>query len=194
MAAGIPVAADAARPAAPDVTSSPTHRIPLVVVMGVSGSGKTSVGAELAVRLGVPFADGDELHPSANVAKMSSGMPLTDDDRWPWLRIVGRTLGAARRRGVVVACSSLKRSYRDVITECAPSVIFVHLDGPRQLLLERLRARQGHFMPVELLDSQIADLEHLDVGERHVVIDVTPPLRQVVDDAAAAVRALLAGD
>lgn len=193
MTTETPAAANAARPAAPGVSNSPTHRIPLVVVMGVSGSGKTSVGAELAVQLGVPFADGDELHPSTNVAKMSSGMPLTDDDRWPWLRIVGQTLGAAQCLGVVVACSSLKRGYRDAITECAPSVIFVHLDGPRQLLLERLRARQGHFMPVELLDSQIADLEQLDADERHVVINVAPPLRQVVDDTAAAVRALLNG-
>lgn len=171
----------------------PADRAPLIVVMGVSGSGKTSVGSMLADRLDVPFVDGDELHPTANVAKMSSGVPLTDDDRLPWLHIVGETLGAARHTGVVVACSSLKRSYREVIAGHEPAVIFVHLDGPRDVLLRRLRDRRGHFMPVELLDSQLADLEEPRPDERHVVIDVTPRLPQVVDHTVAAVRALLDG-
>lgn len=172
---------------------SAAQQAPLVVVMGVSGSGKSSVGLLVAESLGVSFVDGDELHSAANVAKMSSGIPLTDEDRWPWLHIVGQTISAARHLGVVMACSSLKRSYRDVIAGHAPATIFVHLDGPRELLLQRLRARQGHFMPVQLLDSQIADLEPLQPDERHIVIDIAPPLDRVAGHVIESIRSVSPG-
>ena len=132
---------------------------PLVVVMGVSGSGKSTVGALLAERLGVPFLDADDLHPITNVDKMSQGVPLTDDDRWPWLAKVGAAMAEASGTGIVVACSALKRSYRDAIRDRAPSAVFVHLHGERELLAQRLGLRVGHFMPGSLLDSQLATLE-----------------------------------
>lgn len=147
---------------------------PLVVVMGVSGSGKSTVGALLAERLGVRFADADDLHPASNVAKMASGEALVDDDRWPWLEAVGETLAAASA-GLVVACSALKRSYRDVIRASAPDTVFVHLHGSRELLAERLGARKGHFMPSSLLDSQLETLEEPGIDEGFIVsIDQNP--------------------
>lgn len=145
-------------------------RPPLVVVMGVSGSGKSTVGALLAETLGVPFVDADDLHPAANVAKMAAGQPLVDEDRWPWLEAVGETLAAASA-GLVVACSALKRSYRDAIRDRAPAAVFVHLHGTRELLAERLAGRVGHFMPGSLLDSQLATLEV--PGEREgIIVDI----------------------
>jgi len=140
--------------------------------MGVSGSGKSTVGALLAQKLGVPFADADDLHPAANVAKMAAGIPLTDDDRWPWLALVGDALHAASRTGLVIACSALKRSYRDAIRAAAPTAEFVQLDGSRELLESRLGHREGHFMPAALLDSQLAALEPLGEGERGIVIGI----------------------
>ena len=134
-------------------------RPPLVVIMGVSGSGKSTVGALLAERLGVPFADADELHPPENVAKMSAGQPLDDRDRWPWLAAVGDVLAVASGTGLVIACSALKRSYRDAIRDRAPETVFAYLHGDRELLGERLGMRVGHFMPGSLLDSQLATLE-----------------------------------
>lgn len=149
---------------------------PLIVVMGVSGSGKSTVGALLAERLGVPFADGDGLHPAVNVAKMASGIPLDDTDRWPWLAAVGDTLSDARGTGMVVACSALRRAYRDAILAQAPDARFVELDGSRDLLGERIGSRRGHFMPPTLLDSQLALLEPLAEDEPgvRVSIDGTP--------------------
>ncbi len=132
---------------------------PLIVVMGVSGSGKSTVGVLVAERVGVPFIDADDLHPAANVAKMSAGQPLDDGDRWPWLAAVGDALAAASESGLVIACSALKRSYRDAIRDRAPSAVFVHLHGERELLAQRLGLRVGHFMPGSLLDSQLATLE-----------------------------------
>jgi len=134
-------------------------RPPLVVIMGVSGSGKSTVGALLAERLGVPFADADDLHPPENVAKMSAGQPLDDRDRWPWLAAVGDALAVASGTGLVIACSALKRSYRDAIRDRAPETVFAYLHGDRELLAERLGMRVGHFMPGSLLDSQLATLE-----------------------------------
>src|SRR5258708_3282081 len=133
-----------------------------IVMMGVSGSGKTTVGAALAARLGVGFRDADEFHPAANVAKMSAGTPLTDEDRWPWLDAIGAALAEAGRegRGIVVGCSALKRIYRDRLRAAAHRpIVFVHLTGSRETLETRMLTRKGHFMPASLLASQLATLE-----------------------------------
>jgi carbohydrate kinase (thermoresistant glucokinase family) len=149
----------------------PAH--PLIVVMGVSGSGKSTVGALLADALQVPFTDADDLHPRSNVEKMAVGAPLTDDDRWPWLRLVGRALAEASATGLVVACSALKRSYREAILAEAADTTFVLLSGSRDLLASRIGARKDHFMPASLLDSQLATLEPLGQDEPGVTIDIS---------------------
>ncbi|WP_345763993.1 gluconokinase [Diaminobutyricibacter sp. McL0608] len=158
---------------------------PLVVVMGVSGSGKSTVGALLAESLGAPFTDGDDLHPPANVAKMAAGIPLDDDDRWPWLAAVGRTLAAAGPDGLVVACSALKRAYRDAIRAEAPTVRFVELDSSPAVLAARM-VRPGHFMPPSLLASQLATLEPLASDEPGVRIPNDDPPAVVIARAAVA--------
>lgn len=163
-----------------------SSRPPSVVVMGVAGCGKSSVGSRLAGRLGVPFIDGDDLHPPANVEKMASGMPLTDDDRWPWLRDVGRALRNHDSTGLVVACSALKRVYRAVIHEEAPHVVFVHLHGEYDVIHARLTARAAHFMPPSLLTSQFDALESLGDREPGFTVDVDAPLDAVVDKALVA--------
>jgi gluconokinase len=155
-----------------------------VVVMGVSGSGKTTVGQLLAARLGVPFVDGDSLHPPANVAKMASGVPLDDDDRAPWLRAIGETLADTSPEGVVVACSALKRAYRDLIRAEAPGAVFAELDGTREVLAARMAARPGHFMPVSLLDSQLATLEPLQEDEAGMRLDVGRPPEELAAEIA----------
>ena len=149
---------------------------PLLVVMGVSGAGKSVIGSLLAERLGVQFADADDMHPASNVRAMAAGRPLTDDDRWPWLDAVGDALARASTSGLVMACSALKRSYRDAIRAKAPDARFVHLDGTPELLRARIGARTGHFMPAALLDSQLAALEPLAPDEpgMTVSIDQTP--------------------
>ncbi|MEI4273298.1 gluconokinase [Klenkia sp. LSe6-5] len=138
-----------------------------VVVMGVSGTGKSTVGVGLAEALGCDFVEGDDLHPPANVEKMSSGTPLEDQDRWPWLRAVADRIGAHEAAGtdLVITCSALKRSYRDLLGDGHPSVWFAHIDTPRDVLVERLRQRKGHYMPGSLLDSQLATLEPLAADE-----------------------------
>jgi carbohydrate kinase (thermoresistant glucokinase family) len=133
-----------------------------LVVMGVAGCGKSSLGAALATALALPFTDADDLHPAANRAKMAAGHPLTDNDRWPWLQAVGAVLAA---EAGVVACSALRRSYRDRLRETAGPVQFLHLIAPREVIAERLAARRGHFMPLALLDSQLATLEPLAPAE-----------------------------
>jgi gluconokinase len=145
---------------------------PLIVVMGVSGSGKSTVGQQLADRLGVAFADADNLHPESNVAKMAAGHPLTDEDRWPWLERVGSVLAAAHSDGMVIACSALRRAYREAILAKEPDALFVELDGSRQLLESRVEHRHGHFMPPKLLDSQLATLEQLAPDEPGFVISL----------------------
>jgi gluconokinase len=146
------------------------ERMPVLVVMGVSGSGKSTVGSALAAQLGVPFVDSDDLHPAANVVKMSAGVPLTDDDRWPWLALVGRQLAGAEATGMVVACSALKRSYRDAIRAEEPAVRFVYLEADHELLETRVQHRPDHFMPASLLDSQLATLEPLAADEPGITV------------------------
>lgn len=153
-----------------------------VVVMGVSGCGKSTVGVALAERLRVPFVDADDLHPEANIAKMASGQPLDDADRRPWLEVVGRWL-AEQPDGAVTACSALQRSYRDLLRQHAPGVRFVHLDGSREVLERRQAGRRGHFMPASLLDSQLATLEPLAPDEDGFAIDIDQPVDAIVTTA-----------
>jgi carbohydrate kinase (thermoresistant glucokinase family) len=154
-----------------------------VVVMGVSGSGKTTVGAALAEALGVPFVDADSLHPAANVAKMASGIPLDDADRAPWLDAVGAVLA---RGPVVVACSALKRAYRDTLRAAAPTLELVFLDGSAELLASRMSDRPGHFMPPSLLASQLQTLERPAPDELALVADISQPLGDLVETVRAA--------
>jgi gluconokinase len=152
-----------------------------IVVMGVCGSGKTSVGEKLGARLGVPFRDADEFHPPANIAKMSSGVPLDDNDRWPWLDAIGAAIHGTKG-GVVIACSGLKRIYRERIKMAAGRpVTFVYLEGSRATLAGRLGGRRGHFMPPSLLDSQLAILEPPAADEEAITVSVELPLDAVVD-------------
>ena len=159
-----------------------------VVVMGVSGCGKTSVGVALGKALRLRFVDGDDLHPHANRDKMASGIPLTDDDRWPWLELVGQTLAQGTDAGTAVACSALKRVYRERILAAAPKTFFVHLHGTRELLAERIGQRKNHFMPLSLLDSQLATLEPLGADETGVVLDISLPLDEIVAQAVSALE------
>jgi gluconokinase len=163
--------------------------IPLVCVMGVSAAGKSTVGIALAAALGVPFVDADDLHSAANRAKMASGTPLTDDDRLPWLDAVGELFRAHRGGGLVVACSALRHVYRDRIRTAEPEVVFVHLDGSRELLIERAGARTDHFMPPALLDSQLATLEPLADDEVGLVADIALAPDDLVADVLARLRA-----
>ncbi|WP_153035608.1 gluconokinase [Amycolatopsis sp. YIM 10] len=154
----------------------------VVVVMGVSGSGKTTVGTGLAEGLGVAYAEADSFHPKANIEKMTAGTPLTDEDRWPWLDAIAGWIREHQETGGVVTSSALKRRYRDVLRS-GGEVWFVHLDGPREVIAERLAGRSGHFMPPSLLDSQFADLEPLAEDERGVVLDVTEPPAEIIRKA-----------
>jgi gluconokinase len=156
-----------------------------IVIMGVAGSGKTVVGSALAARLDVPFRDADEFHPAANVAKMSSGVPLDDEDRWPWLDAIGAAIRDTRG-GIVVACSALKRIYRDrIIGVAGRAVMFIYLDGDRATLAKRLGGRKGHFMPASLLDSQLATLEPPAADENAIVASIEPPVATIVEDIVA---------
>jgi gluconokinase len=164
-------------------------RPPLLTVMGVSGSGKTTIGAALAQRLRVPFEDADDLHPAANVAKMSAGIPLDDLDRLPWLHTVGGWLADHRASGGVISCSALRRSYRDVLREAAPDQLFVHLAGSPEVVARRVAGRPGHFMPATLVASQFATLEPLGDDENGLTLDLDQPVDGIVDAYLAAVAA-----
>jgi gluconokinase len=165
---------------------------PLIVVMGVAGSGKTTLASRLAEKLGVPFVEGDSLHPAANVKKMASGIPLTDEDRWPWLAAIGERMEVERvtGHGVVVACSALKRAYRDCLREHVHGKIhFVLLDGSRELIGARMKKRKGHFMPPALLDSQFATLERPKADEHATVLDISHSIPSLVTEAVRSVTA-----
>ncbi|MBY8874906.1 gluconokinase [Micromonospora sp. PLK6-60] len=160
-----------------------------VVVMGVSGAGKTTVALGISERTGLRFAEADEFHPPANVARMRGGIPLDDEARWPWLRELAGWMTDRHAEGVstVLACSALKRSYRDVLRQGPPDVEFVHLHGQAELIRDRLDRRAGHYMPASLLGSQRAILEHLEPDEPGVVLDIGLPPDEL---AAAAVARL----
>lgn len=147
------------------------------VVMGVSGCGKSTVGIALAQAFEVPFLEGDQYHPSTNVTKMSAGIPLDDTDRAVWLLALADEIREARLRGagLVLSCSALKRRYRDLLRQADPTLRFVHLQGPRDLIAERMQARVGHYMPPALLDSQLSILEPLQADEAGLTLDVALP-------------------
>ncbi|AXK35739.1 gluconokinase [Streptomyces armeniacus] len=162
----------------------------VVVVMGVSGTGKSTVGELLADELGVPYAEADSFHPEANVAKMSAGTPLDDTDRVPWLDAIGAWARGRTDRGLggVVSCSALKRQYRDRLRSAEPGLYFLHLTGSRELVAERLAGRRGHFMPSGLLDSQFADLEPLEADENGAALPIDADPRALAERAVALLR------
>lgn len=152
-----------------------------IVIMGVAGCGKSTVGTALAHRLHMPYHDGDDLHTAASVAKMRAGSPLTDDDRWPWLDAIAACL--RDQAPVIVGCSALKRRYRDRI-RLAGRVTFIHLAGSRDLIAARMAQRTGHYMPLTLLDSQFATLE-VPADDEAMIIDIDQPLTRMIDQIAA---------
>jgi gluconokinase len=156
----------------------------IAVLMGVSGSGKTTIARGVAQREGWRLVEGDSFHPPANVAKMHAGTPLTDEDRWPWLRAIAREIDAMRERGeqAVVACSALKRAYRDILIGARKDVVLVYLQGSQALIAERIAARKDHFMPPALLDSQFATLEEPGEDEHPIVVSIGSPPGAIVDE------------
>lgn len=169
-----------------------SRRASVVVVMGVSGSGKSTIGSQLARRLQWEYEDGDWFHPSSNVEKMHAGVPLTDEDRWPWLKAIAAWIDEARAAGRhgVVACSALKKRYRLVLMEGRPDVVLVYLKGDQDLIARRIATRHEHFMPAALLKSQFDALEEPTPDERPIVVSVEPAPGQIV---RAIVDALQAG-
>jgi gluconokinase len=155
-----------------------------LVVMGVSGSGKSTIAEHLATRLGWRYVDGDLFHPPANVAKMSAGHPLTDEDRWPWLRAIAAEIDRLSAAGepAVVACSALKRAYRDILVHDRDDVRIVFLDGTQDLIAKRLAERKGHFMPPGLLDSQFKTLEPPQPSERPITVSIDASVDGIVND------------
>ena len=159
----------------------------LYVIMGITGSGKSTVGAMLARKLGVDFVEGDDYHPIENVQRMAAGIPLTDDDRASWLTALAARIREAHDAGtgLVVTCSALKRSYREILRAAAPELRFIFLNGQRVVISERLAERRGHFMPASLLDSQLATLEEPGVDERAWPYDISQSAQKIVDDIVA---------
>ena len=154
-----------------------------LIVMGVSGSGKSTIAAALAQKLCWTFEDGDRFHPASNVAKMAAGHPLTDEDRWPWLRAIADEIERVCRAGshVVIACSALKRAYRDVLVRGREDVRIVFLDGSETLIAERLARRKGHFMPANLLNSQFKTLEPPRAEENAITVSIDAPVEAIVE-------------
>ena len=154
-----------------------------LIVMGVSGSGKSTIGEALAQRLGWRYEDGDSFHPPANVAKMSAGHPLTDEDRWPWLKAIAAEIDRCRQAGehVIIACSALKHVYRDLLVQGHDDIRMVYLKGTEHLIADRLGHRKGHFMPPGLLESQFATLEPPSPAERPITVSIEAPVEVIVD-------------
>jgi gluconokinase len=155
-----------------------------LVVMGVSGSGKSTISESLARRLGWRYEDGDRFHPPSNVAKMSAGQPLTDEDRWPWLQAIADEIDRLSASGelAVIACSALKHAYRDILVHGRDDIRIVFLDGTQDLIAGRLAARKGHFMPPDLLASQFRTLERPGTSERPITVSIDAPVERIVDD------------
>jgi gluconokinase len=155
-----------------------------LVVMGVSGSGKSTIADKLAARLGWSYEDGDKFHPASNVAKMSAGHPLTDEDRWPWLQAIADEIDRVCKAGghVVIACSALKRAYRDILVHGRDDVRIIYLDGTEQLIADRLARRKGHFMPAGLLASQFRTLEPPAANENAITVSIDASVDAIVDD------------
>jgi gluconokinase len=155
-----------------------------LIVMGVSGSGKSTIAEKLAQRLGWTYEDGDRFHPASNVAKMSAGHPLTDEDRWPWLQAIADEIDRACKAGehAVIACSALKRSYRDVLVHGRRDIRIVYLNGTQELIADRLAERKGHFMPPGLLASQFKTLEPPGADENPVIVSIDASVEEIVDD------------
>ncbi len=162
----------------------------IVVVMGVAGTGKSTVAKGISTLMGWTFAEGDAFHPEANVAKMHSGIPLTDEDRWPWLELIGDwiTQTVAAGDSAVVTCSALRRAYRDVLRRGRPAVRFLHLHDSQDLIAARMGARKDHFMPPSLLPSQFATLEPLQPDEPGVVVSVQGDVPDVIERSMAALH------
>ncbi len=164
-----------------------------LIVMGVSGSGKTTIASHLAAQLGWTFEDGDRFHPASNVAKMAAGHPLTDEDRWPWLQAIADEIDAVCQRSghVVIACSALKRAYRDLLVHGRNDVRIIFLNGTQALIADRLARRTGHFMPPGLLDSQFKTLELPSADENAVTVSIDAPVEAIVDEIVSQLRPAL---
>lgn len=176
--------------ASPSASKAHTIRRP-IIVMGVAGCGKSSVGTRLAEALSLPYQEGDDLHPQANIAKMSAGTPLNDDDRWPWLDRIGEILADHAESGIVLTCSSLKKVYRDRLRAAAGGrLAFVFLDGSKALLTKRMGNREGHFMPTSLLESQLATLERPDQEAGVVVVNIDNTPSEITDLAIDGLKSL----
>jgi gluconokinase len=163
-------------------TNTSSNEVVRWVVMGVCGCGKSTIGQAVAQALAVPFIEGDQFHPAANVVKMSAGLALNDEDRADWLHALQAQIGSARAAGagLVLSCSSLKRRYRDLLRAADPALRFAHLSGARELVAARLDARTGHYMPPSLLDSQLRDLEPLEADEAGITLDIGHPPERLV--------------
>lgn len=163
---------------------------PIIIVMGVSGCGKSTIAKGISSKLNIPFIEGDDLHPASNVEKMSQSIPLNDDDRWPWLDLLGYAL-KDKQDGVVASCSALKRSYRERLnTAVGDSILFIYLDGSRETLLKRVQTREDHFMPTSLLDSQLETLEIPDHKELSVSISIENSIDEIIEESILKIKML----